>query len=189
MKDILNFENLSTQIVFQNQTQEEEVFHQEDLIQLFPYGLSVATEVSRPFLLLKDQGHQYTLPVAISPIEAGVALSQTNKSITPLSPHRFSSLLLQSLGMEIKQAVFVEIKGSSQYLRLYMSGHPDMSSMKLRAEEAMSLCIYLNVPIFATREFISRSRVMSAELEKAAQRFQGPSGGGGLVAGKISYLN
>lgn len=185
MKDLLDLNNFKAHIVFKNETQDEEVFHQEDLVQLFPYGLSVTTDAARPMLLLKDEGHQYTLPVAVSPIEAGVALSQNNKTVAQSSPHKFSELLMQSMGIEIKQAVFVEIRGAHQYIRLYLSGHPGMNSVKLRAEEAMSLCLYLNVPIFATKSYIGRSRVMSAEVEGNAQKL------GSLTAtiDRTGYLN
>jgi bifunctional DNase/RNase len=171
MKDILDMNNLKAQIIFADQTQEEESFHQNDLVRLFPYGLSVNGDASRPFLLLKDEGHQYTLPVAVSAIEAGVSLAQTNRSTVSSSPHKFTELLLQSMGVEIMQAVFVEIKGSSQFMRLYLSGNPKLSSLKLRADEAMSLCLYLQVPLFATKSFIGKSRVMTAEMEVPGQKF------------------
>lgn len=185
MKDSLDLNNFKSQIIFAQQSQEEETFHQEDLVQLFPYGLSVTTDVARPFLLLKDEAHQYTLPVAVSPIDAGVALSQSNKSILHSSPHKFTAMLMESMGIEIKQAVFVEIKGSHQYLRLYISGHAKTNSMKLRADEAMSLCLYLGVPLFATKNFIGRSRVMSAEVESGAQKLQNF----GLMDKGSGYLN
>jgi len=185
MKDILDLNNIKSQIVFAQPSQEEEVFHQDDLVQLFPYGLSVTTDVSRPLLLLKDEGHQYTLPVAVSPIEAGISLSQSNRAILESSPHKFTALLMDSLGVEIRQAVFVEIKGSHQYLRLYFSGHPHTNSLKLRADEAMSLCLYLGVPLFATKSFIGRSRVMNAQLESGAQKLQNL----GLTDKGTGYLN
>ena len=164
MKELLDLNHIKAQIIFAQQTQEEEVFHQNDLVRLFPFGLSVTTDASRPFLLLKDEAHLHTLPVAVSPIDAGVALSQSNRTTLESTPHKFTALLMQSLDVEIKQAVFVEIKGSHQYLRLYLSGHQNLSSIKLRADEAMSLCLYLGVPLFATRNFIGRSRVLSAEV-------------------------
>ncbi|UXR63465.1 DUF151 domain-containing protein [Bdellovibrio bacteriovorus] len=185
MKEVLDFENFKAQIVFANESQEEETFHQSELVQLFPYGLSVTTDAARPFLLLKDEAHQYTLPVAVSAIDAGVALSQSNRMILESSPHKFTAVLLNSLGIQIKQAVFVEIKGAHQYLRLYISGHPQTNSVKLRADEAMSLCLYLEVPLFATKNFIGRSRVMSAETEGAAQKLQNF----GLMDKGSGYLN
>lgn len=185
MKDLLDFDNFKAQIIFTNESQDEEVFRQEDLVQLFPYGLSVTTDASRPMLLLKDEGHQHTLPVALSPIEAGFALSQSNKTTVPSTPHKFTEILIQSLNIEIKQAVFVEIRGANQYLRLYFTGHASMSSIKLRADEAMSLCLHLNVPIFATKNYIGRSRVMSAEVEGNGQRLQHMS----FMAEKTGYLN
>ncbi|MFP5519643.1 MAG: bifunctional nuclease domain-containing protein [Bdellovibrionia bacterium] len=169
MKDILGNGALGPQFIFQSQDQEEESFHQKDLIQLFPYGVSFGTDPQRPFILFKDAQHEYTLPVAISPIEAGILINQSNKYSTASNPHQVTVALLKSLGIAIQQCVFVEIKGSHQYLRIYMTGNPNTNSLKVRADEAMSLCLYLGAPIFATKTFIGKSRAMSAQLEGLAQ--------------------
>ncbi|AHI05935.1 hypothetical protein BDW_07165 [Bdellovibrio bacteriovorus W] len=185
MNDVLDFSKLGSQIIFSQPSGEEEVFHQKDLVKLIPYGLSVSNDVTRPFLLLKDEAHQYTLPVAVSPIDAGVVLSQTNGQTLQSSPHKFTAMLLESMGIEIKQAVFVEIRGAHQYLRLYMTGNPQASSFKIRADEAMSLCMYLQVPMFATKGYIGRSRVMNAQVEQSAMpafdQFFGADRGSGLL--------
>lgn len=185
MSDSLDLNHLKAQIIFADANYEDEVFHQDDLVRLFPYGLSVTTEASRPMLLLKDETYQLTLPVALSPIEAGVALSQNNKTTVMSTPHRFTEILLKSLNIEIKQAVFVEIRGAHQYLRLYLSGHAEMNSVKIRADEVMSLCLHLNVPLFATKKFIGRSQVMSAEMEASSQR----QAGLGFFVDKPGYMN
>lgn len=178
MKDLLKQEHLKGTIFFQNQDQEEETFHQKDLIQLLPFGLNV--DGSRPFLLLHDKTHEHTLPVAINPLEAGVTLSQANRSIAPVTTHKFTKELLQSLGIQIRQCVFVEIKGAHQYVRLYMSGHPQMSSLKIRADEAMSLCLYLEVPLLASKAFIAKSKVLNAEITSMVRDFNREGG---------SYIN
>lgn len=165
MKQLFELPEDAGQIIFQTQDQEEEVFHQDDLIRLFPFGLNLTPDMARPFLLFKDEALEYTLPVAVNPLEAGITLNQSSKSVTPATPHRFSGHLLESLGIKIQQCVFVEIKGVHQYVRLYFSGHPKVNSLKVQADEAMSLCLYLNVPIFATKAFIGKSRVMSAQVE------------------------
>lgn len=164
-----DLQNLKGTIFFQSQDSEEENFHQRDLIQLFPFSMNV--DITRPFLILKDKNHEHTLPVALNPLEAGVTLSQANKSIAPITTHRFSQLLLEKLSMKVEQAVFVEIKGVHQYLRMYTSGNAGVTSIKLRADEAMSLCLYLDVPLFATKSFIAKSKVMSAEIESMDRDF------------------
>ena len=60
--------------------------------------------------------------------------------------------------------MFVEIKGVHQYVRLYMLGHPLYTSLKFRADEVMSLCIHSKIPIYATKSYINRSKLMSAEI-------------------------
>lgn len=144
-------------------------FSAEELIEVKPYGVSVGTDFARPFLLLKDEAHKYTLPVAVNPIEAGVTLSQANKSVAPTTPHKFTQLLMESLQIQVEKCVFVEIKGHFQYVRLYLKNHPYTKSIKLRADEAMSLCLYLNIPIYVTADFVEKSRVMSSEMDTVAK--------------------
>jgi len=158
-------DNVDSQVVFSAELPEAKSFAEKDLIRLKAYGLSVSSDFARPFLLLKDEDHQHTLPVAVNPLEAGVALSQANKAVAPTSPHRFAEALLESLHISIEKCVFVEIKGHYQFVRLYLKNHPTQESLKMRADEAMSLCLHLDIPLYATKEYIAKSRVMNAEMD------------------------
>lgn len=150
--------------------QDERVdFDEKDLILLIPYGLSLTNSAERPFLILKDQSGEVSLPVGINQLEAGATLTQAGPSGSPVSLHRFSESLLQSLDIKVERCVFVEIKGVHQYVRIYMTGHPHYQSLKFRADEVMSLCIHLKIPIFATKSFINRSKLMAAETTGIAQ--------------------
>lgn len=162
---VLNSDKAESQIVFSDSFAEEQNFSDKDLIRLKPYGLSVSTDFARPFLLLKDADHKYTLPVAVNPLEAGVALSQANKAVAPTTPHRFTELLLETLHIEIEKCVFVELKGHFQFVRLFLKNHPTQDSIKIRADEVMSVCLHLDIPIYATKEYIAKSRVMNAEMD------------------------
>lgn len=145
--------------------QDERVdFEEKDLIELLPYGLSLTNDAARPFLILKDKTGEYTLPVGINQLEAGVTLTQSAHAAPPVTLHKFSEVLLNSMNIKIERCVFVEIKGVHQYVRVYMHGHPMYSSLKFRADEVMSLCIHLKIPIFATKNYIIRSKDMSAEV-------------------------
>lgn len=159
---------------FSHSQEEEITFHQEELIQLFPFGVSLATDDSRPILLLKDEKCIHTLPVALNTLEAGVTLSQANKSVAPVTPHKFTELLMASMGVKAVQCVFVQIKGAHQFVRIYLSGHPGQNSIKLRADEAMSLCLHLGIPIFATLSFIGQSKVMTAEIRGKTETHNHP---------------
>lgn len=170
-----------------NVTQTEEIcFHQSDLIQLFPFGLSVTHDGGRPFLLLKDDKGIHTLPVAINPLEAGMALSQSDQTRLPTTPHRLSAMMLKSLEIELLQCVFVQIKGAHQYVRVYFRGHKSLNNLKVRADEAMSFCLHQSVPIFATLDFISQSKVMSAEIQGMSQTLTKHKS---LVIKNHSYMN
>lgn len=155
---------ISPDFLFSKPQDERVNFDENDLVELKPYGLSLSNDASRPFLILKDPTGEYTLPVGINQLEAGVTLTQSANSSMPVTLHKFSESLIQSLDLKLERCVFVEIKGQHQYVRIYMSGHPSYQSLKFRADEVMSLCIHLKVPLFATKSYINRSKVMNAEM-------------------------
>lgn len=157
-------------ILFAKPQDESVNFDERDLVELFPYGLSLSNDAQRPFMILKDKTGDMTLPVPVNQLEAGVTLTQSAHGLPPVTTHEFSQRLLESLEIKLERCLFVEIKGVHQYVRLYMNGHPRYQSMKFRADEVMSLCIQLKVPLFATKNFINRSKEMSAEIVGLAQQ-------------------
>jgi|SRR6185312_5810765 len=157
------------EFIFLSDHFEEHKMGDDDLIKLVPYAISLTQDPSRPTLLMKDEKGEHTLPVALNPLEAGMTLSQVNKTRPPVTPHKVTEVLLQSLDMKIDRCVFEEIKGHHQYVRLFMNNHPKYGSVKVRADEAMSLCLHLRVDFFATPSFMHRSRVMGAELGELSQ--------------------
>lgn len=161
--------NISADFFFSKAQDEKVNFQDEDLIELKPYGMSLNNDTTRPFLLLKDISGRYTLPVGINQIEAGVTLTQSSNGLALGTPHIFSEKLLKSLDITIEKCIFVEITGHHQFVRIYMNGHPRYQSIKLKAEDAMSLCLHLKVPFFATASFIQRSKVMTAEVSLSAK--------------------
>jgi bifunctional DNase/RNase len=156
-------------LVFQPANFEEHKISDKDLIRLHAYGLSLSQDPARPMLILRDESGRHNLPVLLTPIEAGVTIQQSNQQWMPTTPHRVTEALLESLNIKIEKAVFVALRDHHQYMRLYLDGHPSMGSMKVKAEEAMSLCLHLDVPIFATTKFMNKSRSMSAEIEGLTQ--------------------
>lgn len=128
-------------------------------LQLSVFGLTVLAEGQRPLLLLKDTSGELTLPVPLQPIEAGMTLSQTNTALKPSTPHKVTELLLRSIGVRITRCEFTGPAGPSPVVDLFLENHPrGETRLRVRAEEAMSLCLQLNVPIFASRAFILQSR-------------------------------
>lgn len=170
LQSLIGKDLFHTEAIYSAGTDEEEVFHQKDLIELQVYGISLNPDPNHPFLLLKDKTETYVLSVMVNPLEAGVTLTQSNKSIKPVTPHRFASELLKSLNMEIVQCVFVQIKGTHQYVRLYLKGHPKLSSLKFRADEVMSLVLHFNIPIYASKAFIEKSKVLNVHIEGLSQK-------------------
>lgn len=154
-----------------DESSDEESFHQDDLIQMLPYGVSVAPDLKNTFFFLKDKPQNLTLPVTVNPVEASLILAQLNLApdMQLAQPHRALAVMMSTLGVELRQCVFVQTKGNRQLVRLYFSGHKSASSIKLYADQAMSLCIALRVPIYATLSFINKSKVVQLEGDPLAK--------------------
>jgi uncharacterized protein len=159
-------------LLFQDPNFAEKSLKAKDLIKLSVYAMALNQDPSRPVLLLKDASGDHTLPVGLNPLEAGMALQQSNTQ-SPATPHRATELILQSLDLKIVKCVFVEIRGSYQYVHLHFKNHPGVKSLKVRADEAMSLCLHLNVPIYASKKMIQKSKELSS-LEPIPADAQNP---------------
>ena len=162
-------------VLFQDPNFEEKSLKAKDLIKLSVYAMALNQDPQRPILLLKDQSGELTLPVCLNPLEAGMALQQSN-SAAPMTPHKTTELILQSLDLKIEKCVFVEIRGPYQFVNLQFKNHPGIKTLKVRADEAMSLCLHLNVPIYASKKMILKSKEMNgAPLEVANNQNPDPA--------------
>jgi|GEM_PF-6782994 len=132
-------------------------------IRMKPYGVQISPDGERPLLLLKDQSQELVLPVRMSPLEAGVAITQSNPSVVPTSPHGVAQSLLTALGLNFSKAMFTEIRGSHQYLLLVLQGSSELKNLRVRADEAMSFCLHLQIPLYATRAFIEHSKIWQVQ--------------------------
>lgn len=151
-------------IVFESQQFEEHNSAEADLLQLFVYGVSIHHDPARPILILKDISNEHTLTIGLTPIETGVLLQQSNHNIMS-TPHKFTQSLLESLNIKIEKAIFESIKDQNMFVRLFLEGHPSQGSIKVKAEEAMSLCFQLEVPMYATKRYIQKTRVLNAQVD------------------------
>jgi uncharacterized protein len=169
MKDI--WTQINENIVFQGGPFQLADIKSSDLLRLQPYGIQISADGLRPVLLLRDEKNEHTMPVTLNPLEAGVAITQSNKSIAPTSPHKVTELLLETLKIKFESCIFVEIKGPHLLVDLKLFNHPTHKNLRVRADEAMSLCLHLGTPIFATADFMARTRVMSAQLDGTSKEF------------------
>jgi hypothetical protein len=137
----------------------------QTLIELVPYGVNLLGDGVRPVLLLRDSSGIHNLSVPLNAIEAGVALSQSNKVSKPASPHRGAVAIFRSLNLEIEKAVFEKVENQRQMMRIFFKNHPTQKSLVVTADEALSLCLFLEVPLYSSLSFIHESQQMLSTLE------------------------
>jgi bifunctional DNase/RNase len=137
------------------------------LIELKPIGINVSSAHSKPLLLLKDSSGDLTMPLPISPLEAGVLMQQTGRGSTLSSPHSITEQILNFAGLKIERCLFTEYRNHNLYCRLEFRGNP--KALEIKAEHAVSLCLYLNVPMYATRDLIWKARNQAIEIQEQSE--------------------
>lgn len=142
-------------------------------ISLSPLGVQLMGEGLLPVLLLKGRSEdgigEWSLPVPLSPLEAGLTLGQAQPHLELTGPHKGTARIFESLNLQITKACFEDIQGQKQLLRLHLKNHPTEDSLLVPAAGVLSLCLALKVPIYASKEFIQKSQAMANELQGMAE--------------------
>jgi len=133
-------------------------------IELEAFGLTTGMDSARPVMLFREKGGEATLPVWLSPLDAGIALTQHQPHAFMLSPHDVTLNLLSKLGVKLEVCHFREVKGNQQYVELLFSGSRKIKSMKVRADHAISFCLQAGVRFYCTRQFLEECRKADAEI-------------------------
>lgn len=144
----------------------------KEWIELFPYGLAIAADASRPVMIFKDEDEQKVLPVWLSPLDAGIAVTQSGGAQTDSSPHNLTWKILSPLGVKLEKCFFTELRGHHQFVNLQFSGSDKLKTLESRADEAISFCLSTECRFFCRIEFIESCRVMDANLLAAQELAQ-----------------
>lgn len=133
-------------------------------IELEAFGLTNGMDGARPVMLFREKGGEATLPVWLSPLDAGIALTQHQPQTFMLSPHDVTLNLMSKLGIKLEVCHFREVKGNQQYVELFFSGSRKVKSMKVRADHAISFCLQAGVRFYCTRQYLEECRQANAQI-------------------------
>jgi bifunctional DNase/RNase len=157
-----------------------------ELLEVEPFGVTAAPDNSRPVMLFRVKGGEQVLPVWLSAIDAGIAITQHHVSQVGVSPHDLALKVFQALKLKLEQCIFVEVKGHHQFVELRFSGEKAPGPIQARADQAVSFSLQSRARFFATRACIRDSRVMDAQMQGAIrdQKLKAEAG-----RHRLPYLN
>ena len=132
-------------------------------IEMFPFGVAVGASGMRPVMIFKDKQERRALPVWMSPLDAGIAVSQS-ETFKSDSPHELSAQILSGLGVKVEKCLFHEVRSNQQLVELHLIGSRKLKKIEARADAAISFCLRMGCRFFAKVEYIERSRVLESEV-------------------------
>lgn len=144
-------------------TYDLDIKSKKEWIEMFPFGLAVGAQHMRPIMIFKDKAKKRALPVCLSPIDAGIAMSQSAAEIDS-SPHELATKIFSKLGVKLEKCFFTAVRGHHQFVELKFSGHKDLESIEVRADDAISFCLRVGCQFYATIEYIEKSRVLEGQM-------------------------
>lgn len=135
-----------------------------DVVELEAFGLTSSMDRARPIMVFKEKDGEATLPVWLSPVDAGIALTQHQTQTAATSPHDVTLNILKNLGIKLESCHFAEVKGHQQYVDLRFSGSRKLKNIRVRADHAISFCLQARVKFFCTRDFMAECRTVDSDL-------------------------
>lgn len=135
-----------------------------DWLEMEPFAVTASADEMRPVMLFRVVGGEDVLPVWLSPIDAGIALTQHQGRVAPISPHDLSLKVLETLGVRLERCLFSEVKGHHQYVELQFSGSRKLKSLVARADQALSFSLQAKAKFYCRPEYIHESKVVNAEM-------------------------
>ncbi len=135
-----------------------------DVIELEPFGLTSGMDKERPVMLFREAGGSAVLPVWLSPLDAGIALTQHSAQTSVMSPHDVPLKALSTAGVKLESCYFNEVRGHLQYVKLNFSGSRKLKSLNARADHAISFCLQARTKFYCTRDYLQRCRDVEVEL-------------------------
>ncbi len=133
-------------------------------IELEAFGLTTGMDGARPVMLFREKGGEAVLPVWLSPLDAGIALTQHQPQAFMLSPHDVPLTVMTKLGLKLDVCHFREVRGNHQYVELFFSGSKKLKTLKARADHAISFCLQAKVKFYCTRQYLEECRQVNAEI-------------------------
>ncbi len=133
-------------------------------VEIVPVTVTAGLDPSRPVMVFREKEGSETLPVWLSPLDAGIAITQDHVKADATSPHDLASKVFQSLKITLKKCYFIEMKGHHQFVRLEFQGHPEIRHVTTRADQAISFCLHESSQFFVTKEYMARAREQDAQL-------------------------
>ncbi len=144
-------------------TLELDLRSKSDWIEMFPFGVAVGASQTRMVMIFKDKAEKRVLPIWLSPMDAGIAVTQsaTNKEG---SPHTLALQILDGLGVRLEKCLFKEVRGHRQFAELHFTGSKKLKDLTVPADAAISFCLRAGCRFFATVDYIERSRVLEDQM-------------------------
>ena len=137
----------------------------EQLVEIFPYGITFSPDQSRPIMLFKDKDEVKVLPVWLSPLDAGITIQQNSVELGHCaSPYSLTWKILKPLGIYLEKCIFKDVKGHHQFVELQFSGHPKLTTLTSRADEAISFCLSTQTKYYCETDYFDKCRVIDAQM-------------------------
>jgi bifunctional DNase/RNase len=149
---------------------------QKKWIEDVPIAVTAGMDPARPVMIFKEKLGEERLPVWLSPLDAGIAITQDHVKANATSPHDLASKVFQQLQLKLEKCFFTEIKGHHQYVELHFSGNTQITKISTRADQAISFCLHEQSQFFCTKDFMQKCRELDAELTGFTARMKNQPG-------------
>ena len=133
-------------------------------VEVIPVSVSAGMDPLRPVMIFKEKVGSETLPVWLSPLDAGIAVTQEHVKTNASSPHDLARKVFEKLNLKVQKCFFLEIKGHHQIVEVHWASKDGCEKISTRADQAISFCMREGAQFYATKEFMASCRAQDAQM-------------------------
>lgn len=132
--------------------------------EIFPYGLTIGTEGTRPLMLFESEGGRVRVPIWLSSVDAHLTASYMDYRSGQV-PHGVLADVLSHWQARVECCVFDSVEGHRQSGELVFKGW-ELQSLRRPAADLVTVGLSQKARFFVTPEFVVQSREIQVDMSR-----------------------
>ena len=138
-------------------------------VEVVPHGLVGGMIPNLCLMVFKEKEGSKRFAISLSRLQGQISIHQ---SMHREEPFRFISELLNTMKVRIEKCYFLKFHKGSISVQVTVSGHPNIRSMNLNADDVIPFAVYSSCRFYCTDQFMMEmlDQKMEQPLKKGTMR-------------------
>jgi len=143
----------------------EEKKEEKKWIEVIPHGLVGGMIPNLCLMIFKEKEGSQRFAISLSHLQGQISVNQSMNKEEPL---KFISELLSLMKVKLEACYFLKSSNGHVIARVFIKGHPNISSMNVKANDIIPLAVYSGCRFYCTELFMEQ--MLDQKIEKPLKK-------------------